>query len=65
MKSNDFIDEFEDKKKKLMKYDKAKDVLKYKDELIWSLIQEKKIQEEKEYALMKEKAKNEISDWKK
>lgn len=48
-----------------MKYDKAKDVLKYKDELIWSLVQEKKIQEEKEYALMKEKAKNEISDWKK
>ena len=46
-----------------MKYDKASEVLKLKDDIIWSMMQEKKLQEEKELALIKEKTRNEISEW--
>ncbi len=63
--NSDFICELDERRKKLSQYDKALEVLKNKDDIIWSLIQEQKIEEEKAYALVKEKARNEISDWKK
>ena len=59
-----FSNELEEKRKKLIKHDKAKEILNHKDDIIWSLLQEKKIEEEKQYALMKEKAKEDITEWK-
>lgn len=48
-----------------MKYEKSSEILKMKDEIIWNMLQEKKEIEEKELNIIKNKAKEEISEWSK
>jgi hypothetical protein len=60
---NDFPRELEEQRSKLEKYDKLKKLVKAKDDIIWSLIQEKKNSEERELNRLKEKMQNEISEW--
>jgi hypothetical protein len=36
-----------------------------KDEIIWNMMQEKKAMEDRELAIIKEKTRNEISEWSK
>ena len=64
VETDDFINDICERKIKVDKFNIAEKVLEQKDSIIWSLIQEKKIKEEREYALIKEQVKNEISDWK-
>lgn len=63
--TNEFINELEEKRTKLIKYDKSNEILQMKDDIIWNMMQEKKNQEEKELAIIKDKARNEISEWSK
>jgi hypothetical protein len=63
--TNDFTNELGEKKKKLIKYEKAHEILKMKDEIIWNMMQEKKNVEEKELGIIKDKTRTNISDWKK
>lgn len=60
-----FSDSLKEKHEKLEKYEKAKEIVKSKDDIIWSLIKEKNDEEEKEFLIMKERATKEIREWKK
>lgn len=65
MTSADIVNELDEKKRKLIKYEKSSEILKMKDEIIWNMLQEKKEIEEKELNIIKNKAKEEISEWSK
>lgn len=60
---NIFSDFYKERKRKLTKYDKAREVLKLKDDIIWSLLLEKKKKEQCQLSLIKERARKEISEW--
>lgn len=61
--SDDFSRDLEERKRKLNKYEKMKGLIKAKDHIIWSLLNENKIKEEFEFNQFKEKTHNEISEW--
>ncbi len=61
--SDDFSRDLEERKRKLNKYEKLKGLIKAKDDIIWSLLNENKIKEELEFSHFKEKTHNEISEW--
>lgn len=63
--TGDFVNEIEEKRKKLLKYDKAYEILKMKDEIIWNMMQEKKDVETKELEKIKDKTREEITEWSK
>lgn len=65
MTSEDIVNELDERKRKLIKYEKSSEILKMKDEIIWNMLQEKKEIEEKELNIIKNKAKEEISEWSK
>lgn len=65
MRTDDFINELEEKQKKLSKYDKANEILQMKDEIIWNMMQEKKEIEDRELVIVKDKARTEITEWRK
>jgi hypothetical protein len=48
-----------------MKYDKANEILKMKDEIIWNMMQEKKEIESKELDKIKDKIREDIAEWSK
>ena len=60
---DDFPRELDDRRAKLEKFEKMKKLLKAKDDIIWNLIQERKLREEKELLKLKEKTQNEIAEW--
>lgn len=64
IQTNDFINELEEKQKKLSKFDKANEILEMKDEIIWNMMQEKKEIEQRELSLVKDRARTEIIEWK-
>lgn len=63
MRSDDFSLEIDERRRKLRKYDKMKQLLKIKDDIIWTLINEKRNDEIKEVTRMKETNYNEVSEW--
>ena len=63
VQTNDFTNDLEEKRKKLQKFEKANEILKVKDDIIWNMMQEKKQLEEKELIKIKERTQNEITEW--
>lgn len=62
---DDFPREIEMRQKKLQAFDKMKKLLQVKDELIWTIVQEKKKSQGSEIMKLQEKHYNEIVEWNK
>lgn len=63
MNSEDLPRELDEIHMKLNKYETLLKGLKVKDDIIWSLISDKKIQEENEINYIRDKSHNEIAGW--
>lgn len=61
--ADDFSRDLEERARKLNKYEKMKNLIKAKDDIIWALLNEKKLKEEFEINKIKEKTHKEISEW--
>jgi hypothetical protein len=61
--TEDFPRELDEQREKLQGFEKMKKLLKAKDDIIWNLIQEKKLKDEKEIMKLKEKTQNEVAEW--
>lgn len=61
--TEDFPRELDERRAKLESFENMKKLLKAKDDIIWNLIQEKKLKDEKELLKLKEKTQNEVAEW--
>ena len=63
MSSDDLPKELDELHSKINKNEKLLKLIKLKDDMIWSLINEKKNQEENEINYIRDKSHNEIAEW--
>lgn len=62
IKVDDYPHEIEDRKNKLMRYEKSRKLLQIKDDIIWNLITNKKERFEADISLTRDKHQNELND---